>query len=104
MRRIKKNDDVIVRTGKDKGKTGKVVKVLDHSVIVEGLNQVVKTQKPNPSTGIQGGFIKKDMPIHISNVALYNPVTKKADKVGFKILEDGNKIRYFKSTNETLKA
>ncbi|MDO9214377.1 MAG: 50S ribosomal protein L24 [Methylococcales bacterium] len=105
MQKIKKGDDVIVRTGKDKGKSGRVTKVLkDNKVLVEGINQVKKNQKPNPNAGVSGGIIVKDMPINISNVGLYNPVTKKADRVGFKFLEDGKKVRYFKSTNEVVDA
>jgi large subunit ribosomal protein L24 len=103
MAKIKKGDDVIVRTGKDKGKSGRVTKVLnDEKVLVEGINQVKKNQKPNPNAGVSGGIIVKDMPINISNIGLYNPETKKADKVGFKFLEDGKKVRYFKSTNEVV--
>lgn len=103
MQKIKKGDDVIVRTGKDKGKSGRVSKVFkDGKVLVEGINQVKKTQKPNPNAGITGGIIVKDMPIHISNIGLYNPETKKADRIGFRILEDGKKVRYFKSTNQVV--
>jgi large subunit ribosomal protein L24 len=103
MAKIKKGDDVIVRTGKDKGKSGRVTKILkDNKVLVEGINQVKKNQKPNPNAGISGGIIEKDMPINISNIGLYNPATKKADRVGFKFLEDGKKVRYFKSTNEVV--
>jgi large subunit ribosomal protein L24 len=101
MQKIRKGDDVIVRTGKDKNKSGRVSKVLkNNKVLVEGINQVKKNQKPNPNAGISGGIIVKDMPIDISNVGLYNPKTKKADRVGFRILEDGKKVRYFKSTDE----
>lgn len=103
MSKIKKGDDVIVRTGKDKGKSGRVTKILkNNKILVEGINQVRKNQKPNPNAGISGGIIAKDMPINISNIGLYNPETKKADKVGFKFLEDGKKVRYFKSTNEVV--
>ena len=103
MAKIRKGDDVIVRTGKDKGKSGRVTKVLkDNKVLVEGINQVKKNQKPNPNAGVAGGIIVKDMPINISNIGLYNPATKKADRVGFKFLEDGKKVRYFKSTNEVV--
>jgi large subunit ribosomal protein L24 len=103
MQKIKQGDEVIVRTGKDKGKSGRVSKVLkDNKVLVEGINQVKKNQKPNPNAGVSGGIIVKDMPINISNVGLYNPATKKADRVGFKFLEDGKKVRYFKSTNEVV--
>jgi large subunit ribosomal protein L24 len=105
MQRIRQGDEVIVRTGKDKGKSGRVSKVLkDNKVLVEGINQVKKNQKPNPNAGVSGGIIVKDMPINISNVGLYNPETKKADRVGFKFLEDGKKVRYFKSTNEVVDA
>lgn len=103
MQKIKQGDEVIVRTGKDKGKSGRVLKVLkDNKILVEGINQVKKNQRPNPNAGISGGIIVKDMPIHISNIGLYNPETKKADRVGFKFLEDGKKVRYFKSTNEVV--
>lgn len=103
MQRIRQGDEVIIRTGKDKGKSGRVSKILkDNKVLVEGINQVKKNQKPNPNAGISGGIVVKDMPINISNVGLYNPVTKKADRVGFKFLEDGKKVRYFKSTNEVV--
>ena len=105
MAKIRKGDDVIVRTGKDKGKSGRVTKVLkDGLVLVEGINQVKKNQKPNPNAGVSGGIIVKDMPINISNIGLYNPTTKKADRVGFKFLEDGKKVRYFKSTKEVVDA
>jgi len=103
MAKIKKGDEVIVRTGKDKGKNGRVTKILkDNKVLIEGINQVKKNQKANPNAGISGGIIVKEMPINISNVGLYNPQTKKADKVGYKILEDGKKVRFFKSTNELI--
>ena len=103
MAKIRKGDDVIVRAGKDKGKSGRVTKILkDNKVLVEGINQVKKNQKPNPNAGVSGGIIVKDMPINISNIGLYNPETKKADRVGFKFLEDGKKVRYFKSTNEVV--
>lgn len=101
MQKIRKGDDVVVRTGKDKGKSGRVTKILkDNKILVEGINQAKKNQKPNPNAGVSGGIIVKDMPINISNVGLYNPTTKKADRVGFRFLEDGKKVRYFKSTNE----
>ena len=103
MQRIKQGDEVIVRTGKDKGKSGRVTKILKgDKVLVEGINQVKKNQKPNPNAGVSGGIIIKDMPINISNIGLYNPETKKADRVGFRFLEDGKKVRYFKSTNEVV--
>ena len=103
MRKFKKNDDVIVLTGKDRGKRGNVVRVVseDH-VVVENVNMVKRHTKPNPNRGVAGGIVEKEMPIHVSNVAHFNPVTKKADRVGFKMLEDGRKVRIFKSTNEVL--
>lgn len=105
MQKIKTGDEVIVRVGKDKGKSGRVTRVLkNNKILVEGINQVKRSQKPNPNTGTQGGFVTQDMPIEISNVGLYNPVTKRADRVGFRFLEDGKKVRYFKSTNEVVDA
>lgn len=103
MLKIRKGDEVVVLTGKDKGKSGKVVQlVAGDKVLVEGINRVKKHQKPNPNAGITGGIIDKDMPIHISNVGLYNPESKKADRVGLKFLDDGKKVRYFKSNNEII--
>ena len=103
MRKLRKNDDVIVIAGRDKGKRGTVVRVLpDDRVIVENINMVKRHTKPNPNRGISGGIIDKEMPIHVSNVAHYNPVTKRADRVGFRTLEDGRKVRYFKSNSEVL--
>ncbi|MCK5829162.1 MAG: 50S ribosomal protein L24 [Methylococcales bacterium] len=105
MQKLKKNDQVIVLIGKDKGKQGKIIQIIgENKVLIEGINRVKKHQKGNPNAGVQGGIIDKDMPINISNVALYNPETKKADKVGFKFLDDGKKVRYFKSTNEVIDA
>lgn len=101
MQKIKQGDEIIVVVGKDKGKLGKVSKVLeDNKLLVEGINLVKKHQRGNPNLGISGGIVDKNMPIDISNVALFNPKTKKADRVGFRILDDGKKVRYFKSTNE----
>jgi large subunit ribosomal protein L24 len=103
MRKLKKNDDVIVITGKDKGKRGKVIRLVgDDRVVVENINLVKRHTKANPSLNRAGGIVNKEMPLHISNVALYNPVTQKADRVGFKILDDGQKVRYFKSNNEVV--
>ncbi len=101
--KIRRNDEVIVIAGKDKGKTGTVLQVLtsDNKVLVKGLKLHTKHVKPNPQAGIEGGKQQKETPIHVSNVALYNPETKKADKVGFRI-EDGKKVRFFKSTNTTV--
>lgn len=103
MRKIRKGDEVIVIAGKDKGKIGQVLRVVveGEKVVVEGVNVAKKHVKPNPVKGITGGFIDKTMPIHVSNVAIYNSATKKADRVGFKI-EDGKKIRIFKSNNEMI--
>jgi len=104
MQKIKKGDDVIVIAGKDKGKRGTVSSVMLDSdrVLVDGINMVKKHQKPNPAAGAPGGIIDKEMPLAISNVALFNPVTGKADRVGIKKLEDGRKVRYFKSNGEVL--
>ena len=104
MQKIRKGDDVIVLTGKDKGKRGAVLRVLDGKLIVEGVNVVKKHQKPNPVKGVQGGVVEKTMPIDVSNVALFNPATQKADRVGFKLLEDGRKVRVFKSNGEQVNA
>ena len=103
MNKIKKGDDVIVLSGKDKGRTGQVLSVLNNSkVVVENINIVKKHQKGNPNTGPESGILEKEMPIHISNVLLLNPITNKGDKVGIKKLEDGTKVRYFKSNNEVV--
>ena len=103
MRKIKKGDDVIVIVGKDKDKRGNVLRVTDDDrVIVENCNMAKKHVKPNPNTGEAGGIVEKEVPIHISNVALFNPTTGKADRVGIKTLEDGKKVRYFKSNNEVV--
>jgi len=101
--KIKRDDEVIVITGKDKGKTGKVSTVLANGkIIIEGVNTVKKHQKPNPQAGVEGGIIEQEAPIQISNVAIYNSATSKADRVGFR-LEDGKKVRFFKSNNELVK-
>jgi len=105
MRKIRKGDDVIVITGKDKGKRGIVLRLVDDDhLVVEGVNKVKKHQKPNPLKGITGGILDKEMPIHASNVAIFNPVTKKADRVGFKTLEDKRKVRLFRSNGELIDA
>ena len=105
MNKIKKGDLVIVLTGKDKGKQGLVLSVVsEQKILVEGVNLVKKHQKPNPNKGIEGGIVEKNMPIQVSNVAIYNTQTQKADRVGFKVLEDGEKVRFFKSNNEVLDA
>lgn len=101
MRKIRKGDEVIIVTGKDKGRTGKVIRVTtDERVFVEGVNMIKKHAKPNPARGVAGGIIEREASIHVSNVALFNPATKRADRVGFRILDDGRKVRYFKSNNE----
>lgn len=103
MRKIKKNDNVIVITGKEKGKQGKVIKVLDGKrVIIEGINTAKKHQKPNPAKGITGGIIEKTIPVDISNVAVFNPRKNAKDKVGYKILNNGKKVRIFKADNEVI--
>jgi len=104
MLKIKKNDDVIIITGKDKGNRGSVVRVLGDRLLVSGVNKVKKNQKPNPVKGLTGGIISKEMPIHVSNVAIYNKATKKADHVGVKTLGDGKKVRVFKSNGEVIGA
>jgi large subunit ribosomal protein L24 len=103
MRKLRKGDDVIVRGGRDKGKRGTVLRIVDaEHVVVEGANKVKKHQRPNPMKGITGGIIDKEMPLHVSNVALFNPASKKADRVGIKVLEDGRRVRYFKSNGEVV--
>lgn len=102
MRKIKREDEVIVLTGKDKGKRGKVVKVVDGDrVIVSGVNMIKKHQRPNPQANIAGGIVEKEAPIQVSNVAIFNPSTNKADRVGFKI-EGDRKYRIFKSDGEQI--
>ena len=103
MQRIKKGDDVIVIAGRDKGKRGNVLKVTDDGrALVDNINLVKRHTRGNPNTGETGGIIEKEAPIQLSNIALYNPATKKADRVGFKTLEDGRKVRFFKSNNEVV--
>jgi large subunit ribosomal protein L24 len=105
MNKIRKGDGVIIIAGKDKGKRGTVLRrVDDESVVVEGINRVKKHTKPNPMKGQTGGIVEKEMPIHISNVAMYNGTTQKADRVGFKTLADGRKVRVFRSNGETVDA
>ncbi len=103
MQKIKKDDMVIVTTGKSKGQTGKVIKVLpDSRLLVENVNMVKKHVRPNPNKGQEGGILEREAGIHSSNVAVLNPATKKADRVGMKLLEDGKKVRYFKSNGEVI--
>ena len=101
MRKIKGNDEVIVIAGRDKGKRGKVARILDNDLlIVSGINMVKKHVKPNPQAQQPGGIIEKEASIAVSNVAIFNPATGKGDRVGFKTLEDGTKVRFFKSNGE----
>ena len=103
MKRIKKGDDVVVITGRDKGKRGTVLRlVADSHVLVEGANKVKKHERPNPMKNTTGGIIDKEMPLHISNIALFNPATKKADRVGVKEIDGGRRVRYFKSNGEVI--
>ena len=102
MKRIKKGDQIIVTTGKDKGRQGTVLNVTESHVLVEAVNMVKKHAKSNPMAGVEGGIIEKEMPLSISNVMLFNPMTNKGDRVGTKVLEDGRKVRYFKSNGEVV--
>jgi large subunit ribosomal protein L24 len=103
MKRLRKGDQVVVISGKDKGRQGTVLKVMaDDRVLVESINMVKKHTKPNPMQGVEGGIVDREMPLHVSNVMLFNPVTNKGDRVGFKLLEDGRKVRYFKSNDEVV--
>jgi large subunit ribosomal protein L24 len=102
MRKIKKGDEIIVIAGKDKGKKGAVISVKDSKVLVEGINVVKKHVKLNPQAGVEGGIVQKERPIALSNVAIYNPATKKADGVVFKQLDSGKKVRVFKSNQESI--
>jgi len=105
MDKIRKGDEIVVIAGKDKGKRGTIVTRVDaEHVVVEGVNRAKKHVKPNPVKGVVGGVVDKDMPLHVSNVSLYNPATQKADRVGFKQLEDGTKVRIFKSNGEVVGA
>jgi large subunit ribosomal protein L24 len=103
MQRIKKGDEVVVIAGKDKGRQGTVEQVLNNGkIVVSGINTVKKHQRANPNMGVAGGIIEKDMPIHNSNLMVFNPATGKGDRVGYKTLDDGRKVRFFKSNNEVL--
>lgn len=105
MQKIKQNDEIVVIAGKDKGKHGKVTRVKETNyVLVSGVNMVKKHVKANPQKGITGGILEKEAPIHISNVAIFNAKTNKADRVGFKVLADGKKVRVYKSNQETIDA
>lgn len=103
MQKIKKGDEVVVITGKDKGRRGRVMTVHTNSkVTVESINTVKKHTKPNPMRGVEAGIVEKEMPIQLSNVMLFNAATSKGDRVGIKLLEDGKKVRYFKSNGEVV--
>jgi large subunit ribosomal protein L24 len=103
MNRIKKGDEVIVITGRDKGRRGTVLRVYtDDRVLVENINVVKKHQRPNPQRGVTGGIVEKEMPLQASNVMLWNPIAKKGDRIGVRTLQDGKKVRYFKSNNEVV--
>ena len=105
MQRIKKGDEVTVVSGRDKGKRGTVLRRVDPQyVVVEGVNRVKKHMRPNPMKGVTGGIVDRDMPIHVSNIALFNPATKKADRAGVKSLEGGRKVRVFKANGEQVDA
>ena len=105
MRKIKKGDTVVVIAGRDKGKRGDVAQVVDaEHVIVNGINTVKRHTRPNPMKNQPGGIVQKEMPIHVSNVAIWNPVTGKPDRVGFRVLEDGRKVRFFKGNGEQIGA
>jgi large subunit ribosomal protein L24 len=103
MRKIKKGDTVVVIAGRDKGKRGDVSRIVDDAhVVVDGVNQVKKHAKPNPLKNQPGGIVTKELPIHVSNVAIWNPVTQKPDRIGFRVLEDGRKVRFYKSNGEQI--
>lgn len=103
MRKIKKGDEVIVTTGKDKGRRGTVLRVVDaEHVVVEGANVAKKHQRPNPMKGLTGGIVDREMPLHVSNVAIFNPSTKKGDRVGIKVLDNGRRVRIFRSNGEMI--
>lgn len=104
MNKIRKGDEVVVTAGRDKGRRGTVIKVLEDKVLVESINMVKRHTKPNPQKNVQGGIVEKESAIDISNVALWNPVTKKGDRVGLRTLADGRKVRFFKSNKEVVDA
>ena len=105
MHRIRKGDRVVVTTGRDKGRQGTVISVLDNdTLVIENVNMVKKHQKPNPQLGTQGGIVQKEAPIHASNVMLFNPASKKGDRVGYKTLSDGRKVRVYRSNGEVVDA
>jgi large subunit ribosomal protein L24 len=103
MKRIRKGDEVVVLTGRNKSERGKVLRVMDDDrIIVEGVNMVKRHTRPNPQVGQAGGIIEKEAPIHVSNVAIFNAATGRADRIGFRTLDDGRKVRIFKSNGEVV--
>jgi large subunit ribosomal protein L24 len=105
MRKIKKGDNVVVIAGRDKGKRGEVAQIVDDAhVVVNGINTMKKNAKPNPLKNQPGGIVSRDMPIHVSNIAIWNPVTQKADRIGFRTMDDGRKLRFYKSNGELINA
>jgi large subunit ribosomal protein L24 len=105
MNKIRKGDEVVVRTGRDKGRRGTVLEVLDDErLLVEGINVAKKHQKPNPNAvpPVQGGIVDKEMPIHVSNVLVFNPKTKKGERIGIRTSDDGSRVRFFKGSNEVV--
>ena len=105
MRKIKKGDNVVVIAGRDKGKRGDVARIVnDMHVVVNGINAMKKHAKPNPLKNQPGGIISKEMPIHVSNIAIWNPITQKADRIGFRTMDDGRKLRFYKSNGELINA
>ncbi len=104
MRKLRKGDEVVVLAGKDKGKRGVVLRVIQdlEKIIVENINMVKRHTKGNPTQGTPGGIVEKEMPLHVSNVAIWNPVSNKGDRVGIKMLKDGKKVRFFKSNDEVV--
>jgi large subunit ribosomal protein L24 len=104
MRKIRKGDEVIVTTGREKGRRGTVIRVLDDKVLVENVNMVKRHTRPNPARGTQGGIVEKEAPVHLSNVMLWNPIAKKGDRVGIRTLADGRRVRFFKSNGEVVDA
>ncbi len=105
MRKIKKGDNVVVIAGRDKGKRGDVQRIVDDThVVVNGVNAMKKHAKPNPLKNQPGGIVTKEMPIHVSNIAIWNPITQKPDRIGFRIMEDGRKLRFYKSNGELINA
>ncbi len=103
MNRIRKGDTVVVMVGKDRGRQGTVLRMLPgNRVVVEGLNLVKRHTKPNPQAGLQGGIVEREAPLDLSNVQIYNPTTQRPDRIGFRSLEDGRKVRFFKSNQEVI--